>query len=205
MDLIVAIETSRKRNIGTILRTAVAFGCKLIAIVGSPKVSTHGAQGAQKYIKVIHFYTWSDCLAFAQSSQCTSIAVSPHPIADRSIGATQLCQQLSSRAIMFIVGGADGLSDDVLSFCDHTVHINFPFPAHGSLVSYDNKIGMCLQEFVSRASASAEVNMTGQKFVIDCTAVYGGYKSDLRQSRAAPNEFDVQLEGDLDGVSQLFA
>lgn len=42
----VAIETSKRSNIGTLLRCAVAFGSEAIIIIGDTDYGTHGAHGA---------------------------------------------------------------------------------------------------------------------------------------------------------------
>ena len=46
-ELYVCLETRRSQNIGTLVRCAAAFGATALIIVGSDRVGSHGAHGAQ--------------------------------------------------------------------------------------------------------------------------------------------------------------
>lgn len=70
-ELYVVIETTRGQCIGTTLRCAVAFGATALILVGSDKVSTHGAHGAQNHIRMLHFFYWRDCEVFLSSKKCS--------------------------------------------------------------------------------------------------------------------------------------
>jgi tRNA(Leu) C34 or U34 (ribose-2'-O)-methylase TrmL len=183
MSVVLAIETYRKKNIGTYLRTAVAFGCKLIVVVGSPIFSTHGAHGAQKYVQIVHFYTWPECVEFAEKAGLTSIALCPSKI-EKSLPCTEAVEIINSTQVMLVVGGREGLDEQIIALCAHSVHAQLPFPGLDTYVSYDNKIALCFQEFASNIF-SAEVDVVGEKFMIDCNALYRSHKSNFRKNTSS--------------------
>ena len=74
-ELYVCLETRRSQNIGTLVRCAAAFGATALIIVGSDRVGSHGAHGAQNHIRIFHFFYWSECLEFVRSRGCRVCAV----------------------------------------------------------------------------------------------------------------------------------
>ena len=48
---IVIYNVSKKANIGNIVRSAVAFGCSTIIMVGKGKVNTFGNKNTNKFIR----------------------------------------------------------------------------------------------------------------------------------------------------------
>jgi hypothetical protein len=80
MSWILAVETTRHKNVGTLLRCASAFGARCVVIVGSPQYSTHGAHGAQTHVEVVHFYYWRECLDFCGQMGCTVYGISPRAL-----------------------------------------------------------------------------------------------------------------------------
>lgn len=50
---IVALEISRFQCIGPLIRCAVAFGAKMIIIIGSNKYTTFGCHGSNKHIGIV--------------------------------------------------------------------------------------------------------------------------------------------------------
>lgn len=61
-EIAVAIESSKNQSLGTIIRCVVALGARYLVIVGSKKIGTHGAHGSQKYVHILHFYSWKDAI-----------------------------------------------------------------------------------------------------------------------------------------------
>ena len=97
-NLVLCVETHRNKSIGTLMRCAVAFGASIIVIVGSPKFSTHGAYEAKKFIRVIHFFYWKDCIAFVKGKGFSVYGISPRSLMPSSLGNQTLGIQSDSES-----------------------------------------------------------------------------------------------------------
>ena len=114
-NLIVCIETHRNKSIGTLMRCAVAFGASMIVIVGSPKFSTHGAYEAKKFIRVIHFFYWKDCIDFAKKRGCVVYGISPRRLQINSQSSQGV--GIASNSANSSTGSSYPIEEE--SFCDH--------------------------------------------------------------------------------------
>ena len=64
LELVVAVESHHKRNLGPLIRTATVFGVSILLVVGPAKFGTHGAHGSNLRLKIVHFYTWDEARLF---------------------------------------------------------------------------------------------------------------------------------------------
>ena len=96
--LFLAVEVKNHQNIGTHLRSAVAFGANAIIVIGSTKFGSHGAHGAQKHVPIIHFYTWDECKIFAELTECLFYGIS----SVASLGTSPEMVQFRENAIFII-------------------------------------------------------------------------------------------------------
>ena len=154
MAFILAVETTKSRNIGPFIRNAVAFGAKFLAVVGSPVFSTHGAHGSKTKIEIRHYFTWSELALFLEEINLTpyvtyGIDCSPwshqEDSASSTIAINKRSKQLSNEfffntisqsggdsiapilnMFVFVIGGSDEFSDELRVVCDRVVAINFP-------------------------------------------------------------------------------
>ena len=105
-----AIECWDKRGIGSIMRCAAAFGASEIAVVGSFKFGTHGAHGAQKYVPVMHFYHWDDCLKYMKEQSFQTISISPMALFDSDeckISSAAIDSFTCRDNVCFVIGTKD--------------------------------------------------------------------------------------------------
>lgn len=179
-NLVLCVETHRNKSIGTLMRCAVAFGASLIVIVGSPKFSTHGAYEAKKFIRVIHFFYWKDCVAFVKNRGFSVYGISPRALGIRahadSVNAEEVGASLVSSVavedmvfdktfVAFIVGEKEGLTAEQESLCDTVLHVGFPQPELEEFVHYDSKIAICFSHHASSAGFSQR-SRQGEKFTL---------------------------------------
>lgn len=168
-NLIVCVETHRNKSIGTLMRCAVAFGASMIIIVGSPKFSTHGAYEAKKFIRVIHFFYWKDCIEFVKSRGCSIYGISSRRlerIAD-GVDETSAVEYVSFTGSFaaFIVGEKEGLTAEQISLCDVVLHIRFPNQKFEEFVHYDSKIAICFHHYASSVGFQQR-SRKGEKYTL---------------------------------------
>ena len=158
----VALEIYRRRNIGTIIRCAVAFGAKAILVVGSPVFSTHGSHGAHKHIEILHFYYWNELRAYVRSLDCCIYGVTSDV---NHLNSTSIENISFHSSAVFIIGGKqDALSEEQVSICDVLISVPFPCPPSLSArVNYDVRISLCLHRYVISMQYQ-ETQIIGEKF-----------------------------------------
>lgn len=86
--------------------------------VGSTEFSTHGAHGAQRFIQIIHFFYWKDCLEYIHLKYNNNInitCITPHYILSESNNDNnKLSTQVENYNfnkfdnVCFIIGEKDG-------------------------------------------------------------------------------------------------
>lgn len=178
--VVMAVDCPAKRNIGTFLRTATAFGCQLIIVVGCPMFSTHGSHGAQKRVRIQHVAKWEDFYGIATNNNWFVLGITPTPLLGQSYAATSLDSTLPPSAKVAVVlteltvEGCEGIFDG----CHHVVHADFYNSDLQVLVPYTNKIGMCLHKITSHHDEGA---MTGEKFTVGST-VHKDFKVNFKRN-----------------------
>lgn len=115
----VAVEnTLRDFNMGTIVRSANAFGIRTVHIVGRKQWNKRGAMATDKYLHVIYHDDFSSLASYAVESGRGIIAV------DNVLGAKSLQTALKpSNAILLFGQEGPGLSDEALSSASSVVAI----------------------------------------------------------------------------------
>lgn len=150
MKLFLAIETQRSRCLGTLIRCASAFGASAVLVVGSPHYSTHGAHGAQKYLQVIHFHYWAECVDFLRTQDCSLYGICPSSsskVGDSVIFTNpQPIDRIAfQRSVCFLLGPRNDLTGEIISYCEALVYVPVPDMQRQHLVHYDAKVSVCLQ------------------------------------------------------------
>ena len=213
-ELLVCVETHRKTNVGTIMRCAVAFGASLLVVVGSRTYSTHGAHEAKKFIRVIHFYYWHECVAFVKARGCIVYSISPYhltPSEPSSVIEEQKKGNKTSIAIQaiefnsfsasFIIGERQGLTDEQREVSDMIVHVSFPRQELEEYIPYDNKIAVVFQRFTSKTAGFAERGREGEKYCLKPVPL----KKSVRKAVSMSNHLhDDNPIGSEDGLAGLF-
>jgi len=210
---VVAIETYRRRNIGTILRCCVAFGCKAIFVIGSDKYSTHGAHGAQKYIKVIHFFYWEQFKQYATSLGLEIIGILDSDSV--SISSPVEKGEHFNSSVAFIVGGKEGLNDIQKSVCSKFIHPSFPDSLSVQLLgmlTYEAKISICLHQFAVTCHYVAG-HIAGEKFSFPSKPLedtkpksIAGFSSSVEDSNCENVSQDAVMDDESDyGLTMLMS
>lgn len=174
MMLFMAIELKHSRvNIGTQLRSAVAFGAKAVITIGSTKYGCHGSFGASSHIPVIHFFTWDECAIFAKLMDCVFYGVSQVPDKSEKSGSMQN-HEYHQNAI-YIINSTGKLSEQEMSLCDKIFSLILPDdcdPSVYTTINYEGSIGACLHYYTSSIPVAMEREFTGEKFNIEWTSDY---------------------------------
>lgn len=115
----IAIEnTLRDFNMGSIVRSANAFGIRTVHVVGRRQWNKRGAMMTDKYLNVVyheHFYSLKE---YAAARGFGLVAIDNVP------GATSLVKAEKPEASILLFGQeGPGLSDDALAVCDEFVMI----------------------------------------------------------------------------------
>ena len=214
-ELLVCVETHRKTNVGTIMRCAVAFGASLLVVVGSRTYSTHGAHEAKKFIQVIHFYYWHECVAFVKERGCIVYSISPYHLSpsDTSSNKEELNDgskrssiaiqaiEFNSFSAAFIIGERQGLTDEQQEICDTIVHVSFPRQELEEYIPYDNKIATVFQRFTSKTTGFAERGREGEKYSLKPIPLEKSVRKAVSMSKQLQDDNPMESE---DGLAGLF-
>jgi hypothetical protein len=172
VELFVVIESVRNQNIGTTLRYAVAFGASALIIVGSDKISTHGAHGAQHHLKILHFFYWNECKEFLRSKNCLIRAIVPSSEISRFDNVYDSRKFSYSGSSAFILASKSILSNEQVQICDDFLTVYFPHEKFSRDVHYDVIVSITLQHFASSMNF-IEREFFGEKFSINSRNVRG--------------------------------
>lgn len=117
-DLHIAIENlERDFNMGSIVRTANAFGVRYVHIIGSRQWNKRGAMATDKYLHAIYHRTVDDFIAYLKDSRQIIIV-------DNIDGATDIQKtELSEQCVLVFGSEKSGVSDELKMVADTTVAI----------------------------------------------------------------------------------
>ncbi|MDL9938561.1 RNA methyltransferase [Gordonia sp. ABSL1-1] len=118
-DFHVAIENfAHDANIGTVVRTANAFGARAVHIVGRRRWNRRGAMVTDRYQHLMHHATVGDLLDWARAQGLTVVAV------DNTPGAQPLeTVDLPRNCLLLFGQEGPGVSDDAQQYAELTVSI----------------------------------------------------------------------------------
>lgn len=115
----IAIEnTLRDYNMGSIVRSANAFGIRRIHIVGRRQWNKRGAMMTDKYLEVMYHSSFSELKAYARDVAYQLIAVD-------NVRGSELLSSVEKSVNSILVFGQEGpgLSDEALDVADKVVAI----------------------------------------------------------------------------------
>ena len=115
----IAIEnTLRDFNMGTIVRSANAFGVRTVHIVGRKQWNRRGAMMTEKYLEIRHHDSPEYFAKMMRDAGRTIVAIDNVP------GASLLqAAQIGQRAVLVFGQEGPGISPDFLACCDQIVAI----------------------------------------------------------------------------------
>lgn len=115
--LIVA-TTTKKMNVGMMIRSAVAFGVKEIIVAGPRDIRSFGDQGTSRFARIRNFDKLRDAVAHLKSKGVTICGI------EITKDALPVQQRPFRGPTAFLPGAeGDGLCDVHKALCDHFVYI----------------------------------------------------------------------------------
>lgn len=157
---IIVHNVAKKKNIGMLIRSAVAFGVSQIIIVGSRKIMTHGHQNTSRYIRFEYFEKLKDCAAYLKDNNFTIYGVE---IGNQSEDVTSH-PFVGNSAFIFGNEGV-GMSKAAIDICDKLVYI--PQYGHGTAsLNVSVAASIVIHHFALWAKYYPTC-MKGAKFVVD--------------------------------------
>ncbi|CEG40863.1 trna rrna methyltransferase family protein [Plasmopara halstedii] len=184
---VVLSNKNGRQNLGTYLRTASAFGATQVLVVGSERYSTHGAHRAQKYVSVVHFYSYVEAREYLKTKGCTIFGLSKELTNSYVTHATPY----HGTSAFVIDNEFPGLSDEQRASCDHFVYV----PFHGEQTKDSNQLvldttvvtAITLHHFTTFAQFSVrsfETTGTQGKFILDAYPSYGSIQVKYGEEKA---------------------
>ena len=118
-DLEIAIENlERDFNMGTIVRSANAFGIRTIHVVGRKQWNKRGAMATDKYLRMCYYKSIDEFVETMEQQKRTIVAI------DNVSGARQLSKTvLPENAVLIFGAEGPGISKELLSRADITIEI----------------------------------------------------------------------------------
>lgn len=119
VELEIAIEnTLRDYNMGTIVRTANAFGIRRVHVVGRKQWNKRGAMMTDKYLHVHYYDSIDEFATYAAKNKRIIVAI------DNVAGATMLAaSKLPKQAIIVFGQEGPGLSEEFLHKADTIIEL----------------------------------------------------------------------------------
>eukprot|EP00850_Spirogloea_muscicola_P005004 SM000022S07218 [mRNA] locus=s22:619619:622135:+ [translate_table: standard] len=205
---VVVHNVAKRHNIGTLARSATAFGVRELVVVGRRDFSAFGAHGAAGHVALRHFYSLAEARAYLKEEKACDIC--GVEIAD---GALPVSSHPFRRSTAFILGNeGQGLMERELAICDFLVYIPQYGPGTASL-NVTVAASIVIHHFAVWAGF-AERQREGQKYVVAESPLRQGPRNAVatedpqavakrRQSSRAVSCNELTLSGD--GVAGLFA
>ncbi|KAG2425511.1 hypothetical protein HXX76_013720 [Chlamydomonas incerta] len=157
---IITHSVSKRHNIGTIVRSATAFGVKEVCLVGSRQFNTFGSHGSDAHVAFRHFDTLAKCVQQLKEVEgCRVLGV------EICEGAQPVHEHPFTGPTAFLLGNeGQGMTDRQMALCDGFVYI----PQHGAGTASLNvavAASIVLHHFAIWA-AYPERQREGYKFVV---------------------------------------
>ena len=119
VSLEIAIENlERDYNMGTIVRSANAFGVRRVHVVGRRQWNKRGAMMTDKYLEVIYHESVDGFIEAMKLDQRQTIAIENN-VKSEPLAATDM----PKNAVLIFGAEGGGLSSEMLGSVDKTVHI----------------------------------------------------------------------------------
>ncbi|CAI9290642.1 unnamed protein product [Lactuca saligna] len=115
---VVIHNIAKRHNVGTLARSATAFGVSELILVGRRDFNAFGSHGSTSHLRFRHFYSLSDARLFLKEKDCDICGVE---ITDN---ATAVNGHPFKKNTAFLLGNeGSGLSTKECEFCDFFVYI----------------------------------------------------------------------------------
>lgn len=160
-------------NVGNIMRSAVAMGCKTCVVIGNRKVSGFGHMGTNQFLTFNYFPTLEDAQKSLKERGFDIVGVEIGTDA-RSILTPSEC---FTGPTCFLLGEeGHGMTPECQAICDRLVYI----PQYGNgthSLNVSNAAAIIFFHFANWAQYK-QVEIEGEKFVIDATKMVSKVQKD---------------------------
>lgn len=117
-SFVIVYNVAKRHNIGTLVRSASAFGVSELILVGKKDFNAFGSHGSASHLHFKHFFTLSDARLYLKHKSCDIVGV------EIVSGARAIHEQPFTRSTAFLLGNEGmGLSDKEMAICDSFVYI----------------------------------------------------------------------------------
>mmetsp|Transcript_3 Transcript_3/g.5 ORF Transcript_3/g.5 Transcript_3/m.5 type:complete len:235 (+) Transcript_3:159-863(+) len=159
--VILVYDLQKKKNIGTIIRSAVAFGVSKMLVVGQRRnLKTFGHQRTKDFMKFIYFEKFDEAVEYLKSNGFTIFGCE---IAE---GAKSVVSHPFTGNTAFIFGNeGNGLNKKAMKACDKFIYI--PQYGHGTASLNVAVAASIVLHHFSVWAKYEESSREGFKFVVD--------------------------------------
>uniref|UniRef100_A0A0D6R0H5 tRNA/rRNA methyltransferase SpoU type domain-containing protein n=1 Tax=Araucaria cunninghamii TaxID=56994 RepID=A0A0D6R0H5_ARACU len=158
-SLVIVHNVAKRHNIGTLARSATAFGVSELILVGRKDFNSFGSHGSALHLSFRHFYTLEQARQYLKDEDCDICGVE---IAD---GAFAVHEQPFRKSTAFLLGNeGTGLSSKEMEICDFFVYIS-QYGCGTASLNVTIAASIVLHHFAVWAGFP-ERRRDGQKFVV---------------------------------------
>jgi tRNA G18 (ribose-2'-O)-methylase SpoU len=202
---------AKQRSVGTLVRTAGAFGCEEVVLVGSRKQVLFGSQGSDRRVGIRNFYGARQALEYLRRDAprpgdviIVGIEIDPHAVSVTSDEFRRRCR--AAKRVCFVPGNEGiGMTEGDKALCDWLCYIPQRGQATASL-NVSTATAIILHEFAC-AVGVPEAARVGDKYVVAeplgveslADDAYAGAIRSERASRRTAREDDSDDGCDFDG------
>lgn len=112
---LIIFNIEKNNNVGLLLRSAYAFGCQEVLIVGKSKIKLTGSAGTSLKVKRKHFFQLKEAVDYCKLQEFAIYGV--------EIGGTPLPGYQFDRDVAFILGNEGRGLADATAFCEQILTI----------------------------------------------------------------------------------
>ena len=119
VSLEIAVENlERDYNMGTIVRSANAFGVRTVHVIGRRQWNKRGAMMTDKYLRVVYHATPEDFAAKVHAAGKSIVAI------ENNVASRPLAEAVFTPNAVLVFGSENsGISAELLALADQTFHI----------------------------------------------------------------------------------
>ncbi|KMZ73951.1 RNA methyltransferase, TrmH family protein [Zostera marina] len=159
-SLVIVHNVAKRHNVGTLARSATAFGVTEMILIGKRDFNSFGSHGSTSHLRFRHFHSLSDARHYLKEERdCDICGVE---IAD---GAVSIEKHPFRKSTAFLLGNeGSGLSEKEYAMCDFFVYIS-QYGGGTASLNVTVAASIVLHQFGVWAGFS-ETSREGNKFVV---------------------------------------
>jgi len=146
----------KNHNVGTLMRTAYAFGCNEVIVVGRKRFKVTGASGTAMIQAQRHFFSMAEAVSYCRHEGFAIYGV--------EIGGENINSKRFDEDVAFVMGNEGRGLSDAASFCQRLVSI----PQWGGVPSLNVSVagGIVMHAFQSQQNIPT-AKVAGQHYMDD--------------------------------------